>query len=307
MHNRLNLAAHAIALCGLAAAPAARAQDQAAGDVGPAESQYSQALEGESYTGIFGLKAAPIDDDLATDRPDFTESTETVPWGRFQIEADYTFTYDRESRDRVRDHTVAGFLLRMGIVEDFELRFGWGGYSVTQLNYDDQTRGGRTVGREEWVQGANDLSFGFKVKLFEQDGLRPHFSVIGEFSVPSGTRGFSSGDVDPAVLLVWAYDLSDRWSVGGNINFAVVSEEGDRFFQPATSVAVGYSIDDRWGAYMEYFGFYPNSEHTDCAHTINGGLTYLVTNNLQLDIRAGFGLNEEADDFFTGVGFSWRF
>ncbi|MFQ5990494.1 MAG: hypothetical protein ACE5K9_11330 [Candidatus Methylomirabilales bacterium] len=31
-------------------------------------------------------------DPLVTDRPDFTESTETVAPGRFQIEAGYTFS-----------------------------------------------------------------------------------------------------------------------------------------------------------------------------------------------------------------------
>jgi len=58
---------------------------------------------------------------------------------------------------------------------------------------------------------------------------------------------------------------------------------------------------------LEYFGFYPNDLGTDCAHFINGGFTYLITNNLQIDWRAGFGVNEEAEDFFTGVGLSWRF
>jgi hypothetical protein len=40
---------------------------------------------------------------------------------------------------------------------------------------------------------------------------------------------------------------------------------------------------------------------------LNGGFTWLITENLQLDWRAGFGLNEEADDFFTGAGFGIRF
>jgi hypothetical protein len=131
--------------------------------------------------------------------------------------------------------------------------------------------------------------------------------MIGQFSVPSGSRGFSSGDVDPEVKFLWAYDLTDRLALSGNVNLAVVSEESDRFLQTAASLSAAYSISDRWGAYLEYFGFYPNSEHSDCAHTLNGGITFLVTNNFQLDLRTGFGLNEEADDFFTGIGFAWRF
>ena len=59
------------------------------------------------------------------------------------------------------------------------------------------TRGGRRVTREDQTQGAQDLSLGFKYKLVEQDGWIPHFGVIGAITVPSGSTGVSSGDVDP--------------------------------------------------------------------------------------------------------------
>jgi hypothetical protein len=35
-------------------------------------------------------------------------------------------------------------------------------------------------------------------------------------------------------------------------------------------------------------------------------VTYLITNNIQWDLRAGVGLNQAADDFFTGTGISIR-
>jgi hypothetical protein len=38
----------------------------------------------------------------------------------------------------------------------------------------------------------------------------------------------------------------------------------------------------------------------------NGGFSYLITDNFMWDIRAGVGLNDAADDFFTGTGFSVR-
>lgn len=42
-------------------------------------------------------------------------------------------------------------------------------------------------------------------------------------------------------------------------------------------------------------------------HYFNGGFTYRVTPNFQLDIRAGLGLSRAADDFFTGTGFAVRY
>ena len=38
----------------------------------------------------------------------------------------------------------------------------------------------------------------------------------------------------------------------------------------------------------------------------DGGFTFLVNNNFQLDVRAGVGLNEAADDYFVGTGFAVR-
>lgn len=252
-------------------------------------------------------QAAPAEGPLVTDRPDFTESTEAVPPRRFQLEGGYTFTYDREGRDRVKAHAAPEFLLRAGVFEDFELRLGWAGYTWQNDETLGETRAGRHVILNDGSQGASDLYLGFKYKVCAQAGLRPHFGVIPGVSIPSGSASFSAGDVEPEVKLAWAYDLSERLALAGNVNFAVPSDAGERFFQPGASVTLAAALLEDVGAYVEYFGFYPNARDGDCAHTLNGGLTWRLTDNLQLDWRAGVGLNEEADDFFTGVGFAFRF
>ena len=84
---------------------------------------------------------------LITDRPDFTESTDAIPAGHFQLEAGYTFTYDREHTDRVRDHAAPEFLLRIGVIDDVELRLGWQGYSWTENQFVTATPAGRRARR----------------------------------------------------------------------------------------------------------------------------------------------------------------
>ena len=42
-------------------------------------------------------------------------------------------------------------------------------------------------------------------------------------------------------------------------------------------------------------------------HYMDGGFTFLLHNNLQLDFRAGFGLNEQSDDYFAGTGLIFRY
>ena len=243
---------------------------------------------------------------LITDRPDFTESTEAIPAGHFQLEAGYTFTYDREHKDRVRDHTAPEFLLRIGVIDDVELRLGWQGYSWTENQFVTRTRVGRRVTDEDWTDGAHDFSIGFKLKLLEQDGLVPHFGILASMNIPVGNAAVSPGDVEPGAILLWAYDLTDEVALAGNVGFASLTDAGERFFQTSASISLAVALTERLGGYVEYYGLYPNAEDTDAAHTLNAGFTYLISNNFQIDWRIGGGLNEEADDFFTGVGFAWR-
>lgn len=140
----------------------------------------------------------------------------------------------------------------------------------------------------------------------EQDEWWPHFGVIAGLTVPSGSGALTSGDVDPEVILLWAYDVTDRLEIAGNVGLHVPTEDSSRFFQTTPSLSFAYSITDQFGTYIEYYGLYPNTRGSDCAHSLATGLTYLVTSDFQLDWRIGAGLNSEADDFFTGVGFAWR-
>lgn len=252
------------------------------------------------------LAPAPAEP-LVTDRPDFTESPETVPPGRVQLEGGVTFTRDHESPSQSYSFTAPELLLRVGLIDAWELRLGWAGYTWIEERLPEQTRSGRTVYRDEWSQGASDLYIGAKWKLFEQAGMRPHLSLIPAFTVPSGTIGFSADDVDPELKLAWSYDLSDALALSGNVNAVVPSDDEGHFFQAGASMSLAVGLTDNLGFYLEYFGSYPNTRESDSSHSVNAGLTLLLTDDFQLDWRVGFGLNEEADDFFTGAGFGIRF
>ncbi|PYM83065.1 MAG: hypothetical protein DME09_12100 [Candidatus Rokuibacteriota bacterium] len=42
-------------------------------------------------------------------------------------------------------------------------------------------------------------------------------------------------------------------------------------------------------------------------HYAVGGLVYFITKDFGADIRAGVGLNQQANDFLAGTGFAVRF
>jgi len=252
------------------------------------------------------LTAAPLTEPIVTDRPDFTESAQAVPRGHVQLEGGYTFTYDRERTSRTRTQTAPELLLRIGMVDGFELRFGWEGYAWHDALTQVRNTSGRRVTADDWTQSASDFELGAKLELTKQNGPRPSLALLGSLTFPTGSPRGSSGDVDPSIGLLWAYAVHERFAVAGQFLLSAPTDNGTRFVQSAASLSLGISLTERIGGYLEYYGIYPNAKDSDAAHVVNGGFTLLVTDDLQLDWRAGFGLNEEADDFFTGIGFAWR-
>ncbi|MEX2218147.1 MAG: transporter [Phycisphaerales bacterium] len=233
---------------------------------------------------------------METDRPDFTEGTQTVPRGRVQLEGGYTFTRDRAGGVTVRDHTLPEALLRIGVVDRVEVRLGWEGYSWT--------RAGGGGGDDD---GVLDGSLGFKARLLDQDGWVPDFAVIGEVSVPVGEEGKGTERFDPGVKLCWAYGLSERVGLAGNLNFAGVSgERHTRHLETSASLSLSFDVADHLGAYVEYFGVYPTERGRAEEHYFSPGLTFPIGPDLQFDIRAGVGLNDGAADLFAGAGFAVR-
>jgi hypothetical protein len=61
---------------------------------------------------------------------------------------------------------------------------------------------------------------------------------------------------------------------------------------------------DPINAFVEVYGWLPENELPD--HRFNGGFTFLVRRNLQLDVSGGIGLSEISPDWFVSGGLSWR-
>lgn len=248
---------------------------------------------------LFTLPAmADFTRDMETDRPDFTEGTQTVEAKHFQIETGYTYTSNDDGGVERQDHVAPEFLLRAGLLDDLEFRFFWEGYAWS----DTETSAGT-----DGISGTTDISLGFKHHMYDQDGWIPHFAVIAELGVPSGSKAFTADDSETALKLLWAYDVTDETGIAGNLNFASVIGEEERFLEISNSLSVATSLTEEIGGYFEYYGFYPADSVVETStHYLNGGFTYAVTPDLQLDIRAGFGVNEAADDFLAGAGISFR-
>ena len=70
---------------------------------------------------------------------------------------------------------------------------------------------------------------------------------------------------------------------------------------------VRYGIAERLHCFNEFYAWFRrDSLDNRTQFYYNGGLTFLVTKNFQVDWRAGRGLNDASDRFFTGCGLTIR-
>ena len=243
-----------------------------------------------------------MDEPLVTDRPDFTEASTTVGRGVAQFEFGYTYTYDNDGTTQTRSHSSPEVLLRYGILAEWlELRVAY--------NYGDvlETPG---AGPATVQNGSEDLYLGFKIALTPQAGLLPEMALIPQMTVPSGDADQTNGEVLPGVNWVYSWEVCDFISTGGSSQYNRALDEATSaaYGEFAQSWTIAYTLTERFGAYTEWFALVPDGADTArTEHYLNGGFTFLVNNDIQLDIRAGVGANEAADDYFLGSGMSVRF
>lgn len=238
------------------------------------------------------------DEHLDADRPHFPEATTTVGKGRAILESGYTFT---KKGDSFLSHTVPEALLRVGIFADwFEFRIG-----------QDTLRQRQTVDEvTTTANGAKDLYLGVKLALTEQKGWLPATVVIPQMTVPTGSAEVTAGRILPGVNVDFGWEVvKDAFNIELLIaNNFVQDELGNSRHELATGLTGVFQLTKKLELFAEWDAFYPTAGASPASrHYAVAGAVYFVTPNLQLDMRAGVGLNHNSNDFLAGVGFAARY
>ncbi|MEX0701128.1 MAG: transporter [Planctomycetales bacterium] len=282
---------------------------------GPGESRGT--LFQWSYGTSFG-GGPPLDGPLETDRPDFTEAGTTVGKGVLQVEAGYTYIYDADGTTSVRTQSFGEPLFRYGVFAD------WLEFRLAVFPVEERTV---TGGARTRTAGTEDLYLGFKIALTPQEGLLPEMALIPQATVPTGSNAFTNDEMHPGVNWIYAWEINDFLSTAGSTQVNRARDTGGAlpiagpiihagsaggrattYYEFAQSWTVAYSLSERLGAYTEWFAIIPSGAETaQTQHYADGGFTYLLSDDVQFDVRAGKGLNSAADDYFVGTGLSVRF
>ncbi len=236
--------------------------------------------------------------EFETDRDSFTFATSTMARRQSLLETSYSFIDNRTGPEA---HSFPEMLVRRGINDWCELRLGW--------NYEmggSGTASGNEFGGED-LQSETEgrLLYGAKFRTTTQSGWRPSSALVVQGYTPTaGPSSISTVTVGEA----FGWTLPNGWTWHSAIRYGSGRETGDSFNQWAPSTVLNIPLGERWNVHAEYFSILSSGKETPLEqHFASFGAHVLLTKNLELGNRFGFGLTHDTPGFFNNVGLGWRF
>jgi hypothetical protein len=279
----------ALALLAIAHEPLAAAQDP-----DPAEPSEPGARTAATETHHL-FNRVPRDQmrELATDRPDTTESPQTVDAGHFQLEMDLAMlALDREGELRRTEFALATMNLKAGLSSWMDLQLVLEPYHRSELENPEVDR------KPSVDEGYGATTVRLKMNLWGNDGGSTAFALMPLVSI--------DGDVvDFGLILPFGGQLPFDFGYGLMLEGDVVEIDGDgtRGFELLATATVGRDIVGPLGAYVEVAGTYAAYEGDQSTLALDAGLTLGVLPDLQFDLGARIGVAGPIDDIqmFAGV------
>lgn len=224
-------------------------------------------------------------DDIATDRPDVTNSSLVVPVGSFQSENGVNFR--SEDGGQIIDGTNTRW--RLGIAPCLELLMDLPTYFATV--------------RGSGSSGFTDVAPAIKWQVSPIPG-KIDLSLVAGVALPTGAINVAGPGAQPYLQMPWSWELHDGWGLSGMLT---------EFFRPSdvvtpriteTTFVVEKKVTEKASLFVEYVGDYP--ENAGPSQLLNSGGLYRLSPTQQVDFHVAFGLNHNAPSYIVGVGYSFR-
>jgi hypothetical protein len=237
--------------------------------------------------------------DLSPDRPDQTESPFTVDAGHYQLEMDFAnFTYDQTAATTTKTWNVGDFNLRIGLLNQLEL-------SLVFDNYLHVQNADHTTGTSTIQSGIGDFTARLKINLWGDDGGSTAFGLLPYVKFPISTDGLGNNAVEGGVIFPLAVSLPHDFDLSLETAASWMKNDTDGGYHEEfiASASVDHQIIGKLSGFVEFFSSFTTENHMGWVGTVDAGLEYLVTKNLQLDCDCYFGVTPAAAEYnpFTGI------
>jgi hypothetical protein len=223
--------------------------------------------------------------DIATDRPDVTNSSSVVPRGSLQVENGINWT----SRQSATVIDGPNSRVRFGVARCTEVLFDL-------PNYFRLLRGPVSA-------GFSDFSPAIK-RQFERFPGDIELSATVGLELPTGTIRIAGPGYGAYVQFPWSKEVGEGWGLSGMFTAFLIPGEPANNPTLEPTFAVERQAGSRADVFVEYVADHPRRGVS--SQIVDSGGAYRITRTQQIDIRAGVGLNRAAPNYLFGLGYSFR-
>jgi hypothetical protein len=225
---------------------------------------------------VLGLaRPAAAVEAIDTEGPDFTDSPQVVPKGRFQVEVSPTWSRSRD--DGIAFSTPA--LLRYGVSQDWEVRIAPDGYV-----------------REGDAHGMGDTAIGVKWHSSDGHGALPAMGWILHLQLPTGDAALRGRGVRPSLHATLSWDLPHEWDLGVMPGVEVDDDDaGRRFAFGVLGIVAGKHFTENFRVFGEFSGErLTSSHHGGSIAEWDTGASYLIGTETLVGFRVATGVNQRS-------------
>jgi hypothetical protein len=276
----------------LIAVPGVRATAQEANFIPPDKSCYN----------LFNPVPENLMRELSPDRPDATESAYTVDAGHYQLEMDFAnFIYDKTDGTTTKAWDVGDFNFKAGLLNNVDVQFVYDNY----LNVQTEDRSGKST----MQSGFGDFTTRLKINLWGDDGGKTAFALLPFVKFPTSTDNLGNNAIEGGVIFPLAVSLPHDFDLSLETAASYMKNDDDGGYHEEfiASASLDHQIIGKLSGFVEFFSMFTTESHSSWVGTIDTGLEYLVTKNIQLDCDCYFGVTHAAPNFNPFAGITVRF
>ena len=244
--------------------------------------------------------------DMSTDRPDKTESAYTVDAGHYQAELSFIdYVYDRHNPEgeekNVDTFSVVPMNLKAGLTNNVDFQLVMNPYIRERTEENSEV---------ERKKGFGDIQARVKINFLGNDGGKTAFAMMPFIKFPTNTDNLGNNAIEGGIFFPLAVELPGEWSMGlmTEFDFNEDPENDDNYLTNfINSITFGHQIFGDLNGYIEFFSNITDGNRSGWIGTVDTGLTYALTEDIQLDAGINIGVTRSADDLNPFLGCSVRY
>ena len=226
---------------------------------------------------------------ISTDRPGQAIGTSAVGKKTVQIQTGLNTNF-MSPNDNMRSRTLlSNTVFRVGLIEQLEIN-GTFNFQDDKVELADE---------EHKTSGVSSTEVGARLGIIKNEGAIPAVGLQGSLLLKAQSTEYQRDKLGTKVILSTGNTINNWLSI--NTNLGLSWDGNGTGAQSLYVLNFSLALTDRIGAVAEVYGTFNEFDAN-----YDAGLSYLINNNLLLDVSAGWQGESGASDWFIDFGVSFR-